>query len=208
MERDNASSALAGGFGRAGEFSMPKIAERKAGFIDPDDIVIEKIKDGNPEAFGVLVRRYEDFIYTLIIGIVRYPEMAKDVSQEVFLRVYKSIRSFEQRSNFKTWLYRIAFNTALAFLAREKSMVARANAMEPSMVDNSYRYRSDKMTLEKIIGMLRPEYRAVIILHYYEDLKYEEISEVLECPVGTVKIRLYRAKYELKQLWSKYAIQL
>lgn len=204
MERDTASPALAG----LVNIGLPKIAGKKAGFIDPDDIIVEEIKDGNPEAFGTLVRRYEDFVYTLIIGIVRSPEMAKDVSQEVFLRVYKSIRRFEKRSNFKTWLYRIAYNTALAHLAREKSMTERANTVETLLVDDSYRHKSDRITLEKIIGMLRQEYRAVIILYYYENLKYEEISEVLECPVGTVKVRLFRAKYELKQLWSKYAIRL
>jgi RNA polymerase sigma-70 factor (ECF subfamily) len=204
MEREIASSVLP----RLVNLRLPKTAEKKAGFVDPDDIIIEAIKDGNPEAFGTLVRRYEDFVYTLIIGIVRSPETAKDVAQEVFLRVYKSIRRFERRSNFKTWLYRVAYNTALACLAREKRMAASENATGFSEVDNSYRNKSEKITLEKIIGMLKPDYRAVIILYYYENLKYEEISEVLECPVGTVKVRLYRAKYELKQLWSKYAIQL
>jgi RNA polymerase sigma-70 factor (ECF subfamily) len=75
-------------------------------------------------------------------------------------------------------------------------------------IDNSYERQTAKLTLEKIIAELKPEYRAVIILFYYEDLKYEEIAEALDCPIGTVKIRLYRAKYELKKLWSRYEIQL
>ena len=204
MEQENVSSISSG-------IAWPlrfKISGRKAGFLDPDDFIIEKIKDGDPRAFEILVRRYEGFIYTLINGIVKSEDTAKDVAQEVFLRVYKSIRQFENRSNFKTWLYRVAYNTALAHLAREKRKEARENSLEHNTVDYSYQRETVRFTLDKIIEMLRPEYRAVIILHYYEDLKYEEIADVLDCPVGTVKVRLHRAKYELKKLWSRYAVRL
>ena len=204
MDQENASSIISGIAG----FRRVHLTDRKIRFSDPDDFIIDKVNNGDPEAFGTLVRRYEDFVFTLISGIVNSPDTAKDVSQEVFLRVYKSIRRFEKRSHFKTWLYKIAYNTALAHLEREKRIVARENSADFKTVDNSYHDYTDKLLLEKIIRMLKPEYRAVIILHYYEDLKYEEIAEVLECPVGTVKIRLYRAKYELKQLWSRHAIRL
>ena len=204
MEQENASSMIIG----LANFRSMRLSGRSAGFHDPDDLLIDRIRDGDPEVFGVLVKRYEDFVYTLICGIVKSPDAARDISQEVFLRVYKSIRRFEKRSHFKTWLYRVAYNTALASLAREKKTAARERSLETETVDYTYEHSTEKIMIEKIIQMLRPEYRAVIILHYYEDLKYEEISEVLDCPVGTVKIRLYRAKYELKQLWSKYAVQL
>lgn len=185
-----------------------KSASREARFFEPDDKVISAIRDGDYQAFGELTRRYENFIYTLISGIVRSPETARDLSQEVFLRAYKSIRRFEQRSSFKTWLYRIAYNTSMAHLSREKKNAEREAKSIDEQVDNSYKTNNIRIYLEKIIGMLKPEYRAVILLYYYDDLKYDEIAETLNCPIGTVKIRLHRAKYELKQLWSKYAIQL
>ncbi|UCE65180.1 MAG: RNA polymerase sigma factor [Candidatus Zixiibacteriota bacterium] len=185
-----------------------KIAEKRAEFTDPDISVIQEIRDGNCEAFGALVRRYEDFVYTLIFGLVKSAEEASDITQEVFLRAYRSIRRFEQRSSFRTWLYRISYNTAMAHLSREKKLIEREGNAAFDPVDDSYKRHDARIILEKIIPKLKPEYRAVIILHYYEDLKYEEIAETLDCPVGTVKIRLYRAKYELKKLWSKYAIQL
>ncbi len=181
---------------------------KRADLSNPDDLVIHEIRNGNYEAFGKLVRRYENFAYTLIRGLVGNDEAARDITQEVFLRAYRSIRRFERRSSFKTWLYRISYNTALAHISREKKMAEREDNAAPDRIDNSYKNQSVRITLDRIIGELKPEYRAVIILYYYEDLKYEEIAETLDCPVGTVKIRLYRAKYELKQLWSKYAIQL
>jgi RNA polymerase sigma-70 factor (ECF subfamily) len=181
---------------------------KKADISDPDYHVIEKIRDGNYQAFGELVRRYEDFAYTLIRSLVGNDDAAKDITQEVFLRAYKSIRRFEQRSSFKTWLYRIAYNTTMAHLARERKNGDRENASARDITDGSYENFDKKLILEKIIGMLKPEYRAVIILHYYDGLKYGEIAEALDCPIGTIKIRLYRAKYELKKLWSRYEIRL
>jgi len=204
MKQDSAASAISNIISQ----KRLRIAEKPVEFSDPDNLILKEIREGNYGSFGTLVRRYEDFVYTLISGLVRSPESAKDVTQEVFLRAYRSIRRFEQRSSFKTWLYRIAYNTAMAHLEREKKFAEREENAVIDTVDATYKRYDARITLEKIIAKLKPEYRAVITLHYYEDLKYEEIAETLDCPVGTVKIRLYRAKYELKQLWSKYAIQL
>jgi len=204
MKQNSATSAISDIIGQ----KRLKIAEKRAEFADPDISVIQEIRGGNCEAFGVLVKRYEDFIYTLIFGLIKSGEEAKDITQEVFLRAYRSIRRFEQRSSFKTWLYRIAYNTAMAHLAREKKVAEREENAAFNPVDVTYKGYNTRIFLEKIIAKLKPEYRAVIILFYYEDMKYEEIAEALDCPVGTVKIHLYRAKYELMQLWRKYGIQL
>lgn len=204
MKQEAITSVFTGAIFRV----IRKSSSRQARFCEPDEKVISAIRDGDYEAFEVLVRRYENFIYTLISGIVRSSEAAKDLTQEVFLRAYKSIRRFEQRSSIKTWLYRIAYNTSMAYLSREKKSAERESESNTEQVDDSYKNNNIRIYLEKIIGMLKPDYRAVIMLYYYDDLKYEEIADALNCPVGTVKIRLYRAKYELKQLWSRHAIQL
>lgn len=185
-----------------------RTGRKRADIADSDDLVINEIQNGDYEAFGTLVRRYENFTYTLVRSLAGNDESARDITQEVFLRAYRSIRRFEQRSSFKTWLYRISYNTALAHISREKKTAQREEIAASDRIDESYKNQSVRIALDRIIGRLKPEYRAVIILYYYEDLKYEEIAEALDCPVGTVKIRLYRAKYELKQLWSKYAIRL
>ncbi len=202
MKQESISQALSGTFAKR----PASVRFEAVNVVDSDDAIIAAVREGDTESFGILVRKYEDFVYTLVFGMIRTNEPARDISQEVFLRAYKGIRRFEHNSSFKTWLYRIAYNTTLAHISREKS---RSKALEENVhepKDDTYKNRSLKMTLEKLIGMLKPDLRAVVILHYYDDLKYEEIAEVLACPIGTVKIRLYRAKYELKRMWDKHAV--
>jgi RNA polymerase sigma-70 factor (ECF subfamily) len=169
-----------------------------------DEEIILRVVDGNIEAFGLLVRKYENFVFTLVRGLVFSDEPAKDICQETFLRAYKALRRFENNSTFKTWLYRIAYNTALNYIKKYKlyneQEIDEANYHGGNSEDIPLR-----MTLRKLIDRLKPEQKAIIMMHYFDELKYEEISEVLQCPVGTVKIRLFRAKHELKALWDKYA---
>ena len=202
MEQNLFSSSL---LGRAAHVRL-NVNPPDSMFIDPDEFIIEAVCDGDTKKFEELVLRYQDFVYALVFNIVKTEESAKDVVQEVFLRVYKSIRRFERKSSFKTWLYRIAFNTALAHLKREKPLAAiEDQELSDSMVKPA-KDHTLKLTLDKLIAKLKPELQAVIMFHYYDDLKYEEIAEVLDCPLGTVKIRLYRAKFELKKLWELYAV--
>ncbi len=202
MKYDAITSALAGPFvkRRAAE------AWDKGQLSDSDTRILNSVRDGDSNAFGELVRKYEDFVFTLILGLVHSEDMAKDVAQEVFLRAYRGIRRFQLRSTFKTWLYRIAYNTAISHLNREKAQTSFDDdlVMEPALDNRGG--QSLRLTFEKLIGLLKPDLKSVILLHYYDDLKYEEIAEIMECPVGTVKIRLYRAKRELKKLWGKYAV--
>jgi RNA polymerase sigma-70 factor, ECF subfamily len=168
-----------------------------------DEEIINLVAHGDTEAFGILVRRYEDFVFTLARGIVGSEEQAKDISQEVFLRAYRALRRFEKKSCFKTWLYRIAYNTSLSHL---KKMPNNMESIEDSIREiesHDSGPHPAKYLLRKLINKLNPELKAVIIFHYYDDLKYEEIAEILDCPIGTVKVRLFRAKHELKKAMGK-----
>ncbi len=202
MKYDLITSAIARPFVR----KRSAKAWDKGHLPDSDTQIINSVREGETDAFGELVRKYEDFVFALILGLVHSEDTAKDVAQEVFLRAYRGIRRFELKSSFKTWLYRIAHNTAISHLNREKAKtrIDIDQATEPAF-DTRGR-QSLRLTLEKLIRLLKPDHRSVIILHYYDDLKYEEIAEVMDCPIGTVKIRLYRAKHELKKLWAKYAV--
>jgi RNA polymerase sigma-70 factor, ECF subfamily len=171
---------------------------------DNDAAIIDSVCNGDSEAFGLLVRRYEDFVFTLVRGLVNSDEAAEDVTQEIFLRAYRAIRRFEKKASFKTWLYRIAYNTSMSYLARKKQkQETEISDTIPAAEGTDYGLRQSML---KLVNYLKPELKAVVIFHYYDDMKYEEIAEVLNCPVGTVKIRLYRAKHELKKLWEKYAV--
>ena len=172
-----------------------------------DEEIIGVVCDGDTEAFSVLIKRHEDFVFTLARGIVFSDDAAKDIAQEVFLRAYRGIRRFEKRSSFKTWLYRIAYNTSMSHLKRLEKMAE----CDDNIIGETADYSSGqalRMTLKKLIEQLKPELKAVVIFHYFDDLKYEEIAEIMGCPVGTIKIRLFRAKHDLKELWERYAVQL
>lgn len=171
-----------------------------------DDYVIRSVTEGNSEAFGELVNRYEDFVFTLIRGLVGSEEDARDIAQETFLRAYRAIRRFQFKSTFKTWLYRIAYNTAMAHLGRDRDRGLPIQDVEPILKQDPRGGHSLRLTVEKLIGQLKPDLRAVIMFYYYDDLKYGQIAEIMACPVNTVKIRLYRAKHELGRLWREYAV--
>jgi RNA polymerase sigma-70 factor (ECF subfamily) len=171
-----------------------------------DDYVIRSVRKGDSEAFGVLVKRYEDFVFALIRGLVGSEEDARDIAQETFLRAYRGIRRFQFRSTFKTWLYRIAYNTAMAHLGRCRNRGLSIRDVEPVLTEDPQGGHSLRLTVEKLVTRLKPDLKAVIIFHYYDDLKYEQIAEIMDCPLNTVKIRLYRAKYELRRLWQKHAV--
>ena len=198
MEYRKIESAIALGWSG----TRVKTATKNSAAAFSDEDIIELVRDGDTEAFGRLVTRYENFVFTLVKGMVRSEEAARDIAQETFLRAYRGIRRFELRAGFRTWLYRIAHNTALSYLDREKRGSGESEPMEPSYAPN----QPLRLKLENLIGRLKPEYRAVIMFYYFDDLKYEEIAETLDCPIGTVKIRLYRAKYELKKLWERYEL--
>jgi RNA polymerase sigma factor (sigma-70 family) len=173
-----------------------------------DEEVIDLVSDGDTESFGILVRRYEDFVFTLVRGIVLSDELARDISQEVFLRAYRALRRFEKKSSFKTWIYRIAYNTSMNHLKNmDNKTVSLDDSAGEIKIENNAPHHA-RYALRKLIDKLSPELKAVIIFHYYDDLKYEEIAEILNCPIGTIKVRLFRAKHELKKLWENHAIYL
>jgi RNA polymerase sigma-70 factor, ECF subfamily len=173
-----------------------------------DEDIIDLVAAGDTQAFGLLVRRYEDFVFTLIRGLVISEEQAKDISQEVFLRAYRALRRFEKKSSFKTWLYRIAYNTSMSHLKRTHDNLKSIEDLYSENEQKSFAPHAAKYLLRRLIDKLSPELKAVIIFHYYDNLKYEEIAEILDCPLGTVKVRLFRAKHELKKLWENNAIFL
>ncbi len=171
-----------------------------------DEEIIGFVANGDSEAFSILVRRYEDFVFTLARGLVKSEDEARDVSQEVFLRAYRALSHFERKSGFKTWLYRIAYNTSMTHIKKMPNNMESIEDNTREIENHNSVHHPAKYYLRKLIDKLNPELKAVIIFHYYDDLKYEEIAEILNCPIGTVKVRLFRAKHELRKLWGNNAV--
>jgi RNA polymerase sigma-70 factor, ECF subfamily len=172
--------------------------------------LIRKAKRGDREAFGVLVERYHRRVVGVALAVVHHPEDALELAQETFVRAYENLATFESRSSFSTWLYRIAANLAIDLRRREgRHTFVRGEEAEseierlPSSSGDSFAELSRgelNRRLRAALDELTPEHRAVILLREVEGLSYDEISDILQCPRGTVMSRLHYARNRLRVL--------
>ncbi len=178
---------------------------------EPDESeLIRKAKRGDGEAFGVLVERYQRRVIGVALAVVHNQEDALELAQETFVRAYENLGSFESRSSFSTWLYRIAANLAIDLRRREgRHSFVRGEEAEgeidrlPSSIGDSFAELSRSelnRRLRAALDELTPEHRAVILLREVEGLSYDEISDILQCPRGTVMSRLHYARDRLRTI--------
>ena len=173
--------------------------------VDPDRELVEQTLAGDAAAFGELVERHRGVVHRVAARVVGHEE-ADDVSQDAFLRAFHRLERFRGESTFRSWLLQIAHNTALNAVARRVPEPAGA-ATETDEVDAGPSSQRQPATvleeserrerLELKLRELRAEHRAVLVLRDLEGLAYEEIAQVTESPVGSVKGRLHRARGEL-----------
>ncbi|MET0519154.1 MAG: sigma-70 family RNA polymerase sigma factor [Burkholderiaceae bacterium] len=179
---------------------------------DPDTLLVERAQRGDVRAFEMLVIKYQRRVERLVARVIRDADLVADVAQESFLSAYRALPGFRAESSFYTWLYRIAINTARKQLARlqrdpvrsESSLKQGAEDEEPLALD---RHLSDGVTPESLLSgkqlaatvnaaveALAEDFRRVLLLREIEGLTYEEIAVLMQCPVGTVRSRIFRAR--------------
>lgn len=182
------------------------IRPRPYSVID-DSQLIEQTLAGNRAAFNELVTRYQDRLYASMLGVTGSSEEAEDVVQDAFVRAFVKLDSFQQSSQFFTWLYRIAFNTALSRHRRRRNRVSldqvrETTGLEPvdqvDSPDEPMLRRERVAMVRQAMEMLSEEHRSILVLREMDDYPYETIAEILEISIGTVRSRLSRARYQLK----------
>ena len=174
----------------------------------PDQILIDRVKRGDKKAFDALVLKYQGKILGLVSRYVREPGDAGDVAQETFIKAYRALPGFRGDSAFYTWLYRIAINTAKNYLASAErcALDAAEDFDDMEQIDTSDTLK-DQTTPERMllthelqetiittIEELPADLRAAITLREIDGLSYEEIATAMDCPVGTVRSRIFRAR--------------
>jgi RNA polymerase sigma-70 factor, ECF subfamily len=175
-----------------------------------DQSLIEACRAGRVEAFGALVRRYQDRLYPTLLRLTGCAEDAHDLLQDAFLRAFEKLGRFHGDSSFYTWIYRIAVNLALSDRRRRRCTRRLPEGPEgmaidppddPGQSDPSLPLeraeRDDRV--QEALNALAPDHRAVVVLKDLDGLRYEEIAAVLGVPVGTVRSRLHRARGELRE---------
>jgi len=188
---------------------------------DPDPELIKRFLKGDEEAFNRLVLSYQNRVYGLCFRLTGSLDEAEDVAQEIFITVYKSLKNFRGDSRFSTWLYRITVNhckNRMKYLGRrgyftsesmdqplevEDGELARQIQSEDMDALSQMEQKEVQKLVQDKIQELDGEHREVILLRDMEGLSYEEISEILGLPEGTVKSRIHRARLELKAKLEK-----
>jgi RNA polymerase sigma-70 factor (ECF subfamily) len=180
-----------------------------------DHRLITECLEGNTDAFGALVRRYQERLYNTVYRLVDNAEDAQDVVQEVFLNAYQSLDSFKGDSQFFTWVYRIAVNTAISHRRKKRVVVSidaagngepglePADPSEQSRPEHALERSEEERRVRRALSRLSPEHRAVLVMKDMEGQKYEAMAEVLRVPVGTIRSRLHRPGWNCVNSWRR-----
>ena len=172
-----------------------------AGGAQDDAGLVQQSLDGNPEAFGTLVTRYQHVMYTVALRMLGNAEDAKDVTQDAFVKAYRQLATFDSRYRFFSWMYRIVvnecFNVIRARHPQEPLDLEFAGNGNP--FDSALAVERHEQ-IEAALQRLTPEYRAVVVLRHFAGQSYGEIASALEIPEKTVKSRLYSARQLLGEM--------
>lgn len=174
--------------------------------VPEDSYLVGRILQGETELFRLLIQRYEKTVFNLGKSFFRNSSDAEDWTQEVFLKAYRSLKSFEGRSRFSTWLYKIAYNTALNNIQRKKeycSLADNEDKLASNYTDDNPEHlavrNAVKKAVREAVAELPERYRLCVDLFFFYDRSHEEIEAITGIPVNTVKSHVFRAKKLLKE---------
>jgi RNA polymerase sigma-70 factor, ECF subfamily len=170
--------------------------------MDEDNFYIEQFLGGSNEGFEILVRRYQDRVLNIVYSLIGNDRESEDIAQEVFLKVYHNLKTFNRHCRFSTWLYRIVVNTVYDLLRKRKNFIR-----DEGIIDNiaasggpveALLIGEKEAQVRKALASIPIKYRTAVVLKDIDGLSYIEISKVLCCSIGTVESRIYRGRQFLK----------
>ncbi|NBI29969.1 RNA polymerase sigma factor [Chengkuizengella marina] len=177
-----------------------------------DEQLIKQIQMGKNEAYRLLVERHKNYIFTLIFQMIGHRETAEDLSQEVFIKLFRTLSSFQGNSKFKTWLYRLTVNLVIDHRRsqKRKSVVAWVDEIKDKLFTDSNEEPETRTIIKEkqemvyqLINELPDKYRIIIYLYHLKEFSCSEIAEIMQLPLKTVETRLYRGKKRLRQKWME-----
>ncbi len=179
----------------------------------PDNDLIQLVLQGNTSAYAVLVDRYRNFVFTIVLRYISSREDAEEVSQDIFVKAFRSLADFKGASKFSTWLYTITTTSCLTFLRKKKlevhsleneNVFAAADNIDGGMSANQVEQKSRVKMVNQAIRMLSPDDAQVITLFYKGEQTLEEISQIMGKEPNAVKVQLHRARTRLKERLQKH----
>lgn len=180
---------------------------------DKDQQLVQRVKQGDKQAYDLLVIKYQHRILRLVSGYIHDYQEVQDITQEAFIKAYKALANFRGDSSFYTWLYRIAINTAKNYLISKgrKMMESEVDVHDSEFQETSHALRDIttpegklasaeiEKTIHETIGDLPDDLKTAVMLREFDGLSYEEIAKVMDCPIGTVRSRIFRAREAIEK---------
>lgn len=193
-----------------------EVTQGPSGNARRDIELVEAARKGSEKAYADLMRRYKDTIYFMLLKMVNNRTDAEDLTIEAFGKAFTNIQQYTPQYAFSTWLFRIASNNAIDFLRKKRAITV---PLEPAsgdrQVSGDYNYNArsegynpeesiirdqNSLILRKMVAKLKPRYRKLLELRYFQEYSYDEIAKELELPLGTVKVQLFRSREMLFEL--------
>ena len=178
-----------------------------------DSEIISQVLKGDHNAYALLVERYKSYVFTLTFRFTKNREDAEEVSQDIFVKAYRSLADFKGTAKFSTWLYTIVNTTCITFLRKKRLDIRSlddertfevADSQDSGFRANQVEQKSRQNMVNQAIAMLNPDDAEIITLFYKSEQSLEEISQILGVEVNTAKVRLHRARTRLKDKMEKY----
>lgn len=179
--------------------------------INNDDYYIKKIIDGDTNSFGIIVERYQNMVFSLALKMLKHREESEEVSQDTFIKVYKSLSKFNGESKFSTWIYRIAYNTCLDRIKKnskynndvEINDITSNQIFQTESKFDSLETKERSIIVKECMDKLPEDERVIMHLFYFEELSLKEIVEIVSMTEGNVKVKLFRARKKLFSIFKE-----
>lgn len=179
---------------------------------NPDQLTIDKVMQGDNQAFAALIERYQHMVFTLALKIVKNREDAEEVAQDVFINAFRALRNYKGDAKFSTWLYKIAYYKSLDYVKRNKSQpetlsidisgIYNIGALDEAL--ESMEASDRKSIIRKAMDQLPAADSVLITLYYFESLSLEEISVIMGISANTAKVRLFRGRKRLADILKNH----
>ena len=177
-----------------------------------DTYYINLIIEGDTNAFGIIVNRYKDLVFTLAMKMIKNKEEAEEIAQDTFIKVYKSLGQFKGNSKFSTWIYKVTYNTCLDRLKKNKRQqkvdsIDEFNSNQIKSIDSAFdamEIEEREQTVQNCIHLLPGEDAFILTLFYFEEQSLEEIAKVVNLNANTVKVRLFRCRKKLATILKQH----
>jgi RNA polymerase sigma-70 factor (ECF subfamily) len=173
-----------------------------------EEEIIQKAKKGDTEAFSFLVNKYEPKISRYLSKFLYDVEDVQDLVQDVFIKAYVNIQSFDSSQSFSPWVYRIAHNEAINFLKKKKPTsfslfdvdILFPHPVAKETADSETEKEMQMQMLNKVLGDIDTKYREILLLYFFEDMSYKDISRTLQIPISSVGVRIQRGKKQVEKI--------